>query len=241
MRDAGFGRSYFEAPRSRRLHGEYHGPVGAEIGVSPRLFRTKMQTRIIPLTEDLLAAARAFNARLGPDAPFFLPETVPSLQSAPGSVSPAISWTHYIVMDDSEARGGFLSMDQPAWINGEVRRASNYESILSEGIRDRRFGTVSVHMLKYIERRSPYAFVVGMGDAQNPLPRFLRTSGWTLRAVPFLFRVRTSEISCARCASFARMITGGWRPERRLFLAPAGSGYDSSKRAPPSAWAAGGS
>jgi hypothetical protein len=169
-----------------------------------------MQIRIEPLTEDLLPAARAFNARLGPDAPFFLPETVPSLQSPTRLVSPIISWNHYVAMDDSEARGGFLLMDQPAWINGEVRRASNYQSVLSESVRDKRFGSVSVLMLKHIEQRSPYAFILGMGGAQNPLPRLLKASGWTLRPVPFLFRVQNvrnflREMSAFRLKGYPRI------------------------------------
>jgi hypothetical protein len=149
-----------------------------------------MQIRITPMTKDLLPATRAFNQRLKPASTFMLPETLPIFRTAEASDAPAISWTHYLAMDDSEARGGFLLMDQPAWVNGGVCRANNYQSILSEGIRDRRYGFVSVHMLKYIERTARYAFTVGMGDAQNPLPRLLKASGWTLRAIPFLFCVQ---------------------------------------------------
>jgi hypothetical protein len=155
-----------------------------------------MRIRIAPLSRDLLPAARALNARLGPAAPFFLPEKLSSWPAAPASNScgiSAISWTHCVALEDAEqgaeARGGFLLMDQPAWIAGETRAASNSQSMLSEGLRDRRYGMVSVHMLKYIEQHSPYAFMVGMGNAQNPLPRLLRAAGWTLRPVPFFFRV----------------------------------------------------
>jgi len=143
-----------------------------------------MQIRIAPFTEDLLPAARAFNARVGPAAPFFLPERLCSVQ--PG----VISWTHYLALEGAEVRGGFLLMEQPAWINGEVHQVINSQSMLSEGIRDRKYGLVSVHMLKYIEQRFPYAFMVGMGGAQNPLPRLLKGAGWRLRPVPFLFRVQ---------------------------------------------------
>jgi hypothetical protein len=186
-----------------------------------------MQIRIAPLTEDLLPAARAFNARLGSVAPFFLPEHAYPVH--PG----AISWTHYLALEDSEVRGGFLLMEQPAWINGETRQAINSQSMLSEGIRDRKYGRVSVHMLKYIEQRFPYAFMVGMGGAQNPLPRLLKGAGWRLRAVPFLFRVqnvrnflremrllgrRRSWKAAARAASITGM---GWMAIRLLQARPA--------------------
>jgi len=194
-----------------------------------------MPIHIEPLTEDLLPAARAFNARLGPQAPFFLPETVPSSQFETGLVSPIISWTHYVALDDSEARGGFLVMEQPAWINGEVCRASNYQSFLSESVRDRKFGPVSVHMLKYIEQRSPYAFILGMGDAHNQLPRFLQGAGWTLRSIPFLFHVQNvrnflREMRIFRLNVYRRMaaraasISGvGWTAMRLLQARPFGS------------------
>jgi hypothetical protein len=142
-----------------------------------------MQVRIAPLTEDLLPAARAFNARVRSAAPFFLPDKVVA------TISDAISWTHYLALEEADVRGGFLLMEQPAWIHGEVRQAINSQSMLSEGIRDRKYGMISVHMLKYIEQRFPYSFMVGMGSAQNPLPRLLKGAGWKLRPVPFLFRV----------------------------------------------------
>ncbi len=124
-------------------------------------------------------------------------------------------------------------MDQPAWINGGNRRAANYQSVLSEGIRDRKYGSVSVHMLKYIEQHSPCAFMVGMGNLQNPLPRFLKASGWALRKVPFLFRVLNvrkflrelyvfRKNSYFRLASRAASVSGsGWLGVRLLQGRPA--------------------
>jgi hypothetical protein len=147
-----------------------------------------MRIRIAPLTADLLPAARAFNARLGADAPFFLPEKMPSRPAADRAGS-TISLTHYVALDEPEVRGGFLAMDQPAWVNGKPARATNYQSILSEGIRDKKYGLVSVHMLRHIEQVTPYAFMVGMGGLENSLPRLLKGAGWTLRPIPFFFRV----------------------------------------------------
>ncbi len=147
-----------------------------------------MRIQIAPLTEDFLPATREFNARLGASAPFFLPESVPSRPAA-DPTAPGISLTHYVALDDSQVRGGFLAMDQPAWINGKLARVTNYQSILSEGIRDKKYGVVSVHMLKHIEQTTPYAFMVGMGGVDNSLPRLLKGAGWTLGAIPFFFRV----------------------------------------------------
>jgi hypothetical protein len=192
-----------------------------------------MPIRIEPLTETFLPAVRAFNSRLGSEAPFFLPETITPKKSNSDMSSPAIVRTHYLAIDQTEVRGGFLQMDQPAWINGGNRRAANYQSVLSEGIRDRKYSSVSVHMLKYIEQHSPCAFMVGMGNLQNPLPRFLKASGWALREVPFLFRVLNvrkflrelyvfRKNSYFRLASRAASVSGsGWLGVRLLQGRPA--------------------
>ncbi len=191
-----------------------------------------MRIRIVPLTEDLLPATRDFNARLGSSAPFLLPERTGLKPSAAASAVSGISLTHYVALDDSTVRGGFLAMDQPAWVNGRLCRATNYQSILSEGIRDKEFGMVSVHMLKHIERSTPYAFMVGMGGLENSLPRLLKGAGWTLRPVPFFFRVANvrnffREARNLRQSSYwqtavrmASMTGAGWLAIRMLQARP---------------------
>jgi hypothetical protein len=119
----------------------------------------------------------------------FLLPTEPNVTLDASSEHRPISWTKYIVVDDSnEVRGGFLLMTQGAWLNGQSIDVANYQSPLSEGIADPRFGMVGLHMLRFLQQRSPNAFVVGMGDAGRPLPRLLAAAGWTIRPVSFLFR-----------------------------------------------------
>jgi len=101
-----------------------------------------------------------------------------------------VRWTKYIAVDDSdEVRGGFFLMEQRGWLNGACVPVANYQSPLSEGIRDARYGMVGVYMLRFVQRRWPNTFVVGMGHADRPLPRLLTAAGWQLRSVPFLFRI----------------------------------------------------
>jgi hypothetical protein len=146
-----------------------------------------MAFRVATLSADLLPAVRAFNARVAGVAPFPLPETLPA---APKGGGLPITWTQYVLLDDDQVRGGMYLMDQPAWAAGQICRAGNYQSVLSEAIVDRKYNSVSVRMLKWIERQSPLAFMVGMGSLERPLPRLLLASGWTVRPVPFFFRVR---------------------------------------------------
>ena len=145
---------------------------------------------MVPYSDAEVPAAHAFNQRmLAGNAPtdFVLPDR-PN-EPAPES-GPAIVWTKYLALDEAgEARGGFMLMQQPGVLDGESIRVANYQSPVSEGILDKRYGMVGMHMIRYVLRQSPYAFVVGMGSPERPLPRLLAAGGWTVRAIPFLFRI----------------------------------------------------
>ena len=153
--------------------------------------RGSTTVRMVPYTDAEIAAARAFNERmLAGQAPtdFVLPDQ-PN-QSGTAIPPPAITWTKYLALDSAgEARGGFLLMEQPAVLNGQAVRAANYQAPVSEGILDKRYGMVGMHMIRYVLRHWPYAFVVGMGAADRPLPRLLAAGGWTVRPIPFLFKI----------------------------------------------------
>src|SRR5678816_1661220 len=123
---------------------------------------------VVPFTEAEVPAALAFNARmLAGKAP-----------------------TKFVAIDDGgHARGGFLLMQQPAVLNGQAVAVANYQAPVSEGILDSRHGMVGMHMLRCVLRQWPHSFVVGMGAADRPLPRLLAAAGWTVRPIPFLFKM----------------------------------------------------
>lgn len=184
--------------------------------------------RIVPFTEQELRATRAFNSRMrAGNAPtdFLLPEAPPAKRGAP---APAVSTTQFLAMEDEEARGGFIELLHPAWLNGSVHPVANYQSPLSEGICDKKYGFVGMQMIRHMQQQRPYLFVVGMGDPANPLPRLLRASNWTVFPVPFLFRVENAgrflrEIRTLRgsatkriAASVAAFTGAGWLGVRGL-------------------------
>lgn len=142
-------------------------------------------------------AVRAFNERmLAGHAPtdFVLPDRPNTAAAADPDAS--IRWVKHLALDETgEVRGGFLLMQQPGWLNGSEVPVANYQSPVSEGILDKRYGMVGMHMLRHLEREHPLAFVVGMGGRDRPLPRLLSAAGWQIREVPFLFRiVRPSRV-----------------------------------------------
>jgi hypothetical protein len=101
-------------------------------------------------------------------------------------------------------RGGFLLMDQQAWVGGEMVRATNYQSPVSEGLWDSRYAFVAMAMLRDFQRRCPHAFIVGMGHIDRPLPRLLLAAGWSIRPIPFLFRIVRAAPVLRELAVFRR-------------------------------------
>ncbi|MBV8808847.1 MAG: hypothetical protein JO033_09240 [Acidobacteriaceae bacterium] len=148
-----------------------------------------MALEFLPVSEDHLPSVRAFNQRMRDgNAPtgFFLPEN-PSRAPDPNS---AVHWTQFVAVEDGAVRGGVIQMDQPGWLENRMIRALNYQSPLSEGILEGRHGMVGLQLVKFMQRSGEAVFIVGMGSAENPLPRLLKAAGWSIRPVPFLFRVR---------------------------------------------------
>ena len=170
-----------------------------------------MKVEFAPLTAPLVPACRAFNERLGRhgDPPFLLPEEAPAASSAPPG---GIARHHYVAVDEAGAvRGGVLLMEQRGWLKPRDISLVNIQSPLSEGIVDRAYSGVGLQMLRFLTRRNPHLYAVGMGSAQNPFARLLSAAGWHVAPVPLQFLV-------IRAARFLREI-GPLRSGGRKWLA----------------------
>ena len=64
-----------------------------------------------------------------------------------------------------------------------------YNLSISEGVIDRTYSGVSLKMAMHAMMNHPLLFALGMGGAERPLPRFLKSLGWDLYEVPFLFHI----------------------------------------------------
>ena len=148
-----------------------------------------MPLQIVPFTEIYRSAVEAFNRRMaaGNAASDFLLPTNPI--STPPDIGSVINWTPFVVVDGEEVRGGVLKMDQPGWLNGQEVRAINFQSPLSEGIVDPKYSMVAMQLVRFEQKQGEAVFMVGMGSQKKPLPRLLSAAGWSVRPVPFLFRV----------------------------------------------------
>jgi hypothetical protein len=105
----------------------------------------------------------------------------------------AIRNRYYVVRDEDAVRGGLLLATFPAAFGtGQQVDATNCREPLSEAIADPRFALLALRLQKFMEKQNPYEFALGMGSQQRPFPRLLKSAGWTLSSVPFLFRVASA-------------------------------------------------
>lgn len=176
-----------------------------------------MAVEFVPHSEAHREAVAAFNRRLEAALgrpPFLLPDS-------PESRTGLIEARHWVAVDGDEVRGGYLLVTYPCRLNGAEALAANIQSPLAESIADKRYVYLPVLMVKQFVRHNPLCFSVGMGEASNPLPRLLRAAGWSVEAVPFLFRVH-------RAARFLRLLpalrASWWKRTAAQVIARTGAG-----------------
>jgi len=146
---------------------------------------------IEPYREELAPAVKEFNQRLGAGgvAPeFHFPESsIPAW--LPRVDGRRIYQEYYLAVEGEVVRGGFILKHQDFCVKGEMRPLVYYHLPVSEGIVDKAYASVGVHMLRSALKLQPMLFALGMGGFDRPLPKMLKAMGWELRAVPFHFKV----------------------------------------------------
>jgi hypothetical protein len=140
------------------------------------------------------SAVAAFNQRMregNASTDFLLNE-----RSVAARACGRVTATQWVALDeDGQVRGGVISWDHPAIVGRTEQRVVNLQSPLSEGIINSAYVLVASQIIKFFLRQTPYVYIVGMGAEDRPLPRVLKAMGWTVRPVPFYFRM----IRPARC------------------------------------------
>jgi len=140
------------------------------------------------LSEDV-KAVKSFNDRLQsggasvrfPESP--VPEWLPFRTGTP------IYQEYYLAVDDDAVRGAYILKNQPFQVLGEAIPVGNIRLLMSEGIVDNAFGMVGVRLVRHALTQNKRLFALGMGGYDNPCPRLLQASKWTLIDCPFLFYV----------------------------------------------------
>src|SRR3989442_4634527 len=150
-----------------------------------------MAIAIQPSSADLIPAVKGFNHRLvaGGVAPEFhfpennIPHWLPKLEGR------RIHQEYYLAVDGDCVRGGFILKYQDFFFHGKPQPVVYYHLPISEGIVNKAYAGVGVHMLRSALKLQPMLFALGMGGFDRPLPQMLKVMGWSLCAVPFYFRV----------------------------------------------------
>lgn len=164
-----------------------------------------MAIKIVAYTEENTPQVVEFNARLRQQGVRFqFPESPQPTWLPPGE-SRVIYQVLYLAIDGGRAvRGGYILKSQPFSVDGKIRTIGNYQLPLSEGIINRAYGSVGLLMLGDALQRQPLLYCLGMGGLDRPLPRMLKTMGWSTSLVPFYFRVNQAD-GFLRNISYLRM------------------------------------
>lgn len=170
-----------------------------------------MTIQIRLFTEELSEAVASFNCRLGrsgvsPELRF--PEQ-PSDDASPHCA--ASKEQKFLALEDGCVRGGYILRFQSFSIFDVTRSVGQLRLPLSEGIVDRAYMTVGVHILRHLVRNRHPLYALGMGGLSATLPKMLNRLGWTERTIPFRFCVNRvnrflEQIQALRCSAWRRAL-----------------------------------
>lgn len=117
----------------------------------------------------------------------------------------------YLLLHKGQVRGGYLLTHERFSIHGSIEAVSCGPQLsLSEGTVSREYGMVGVLLVEHALSKQPLMYALGMGGMNERLSKLLLALGWTLRPVPFYFRVTNTfrffaEISYLRRSSTQRI------------------------------------
>jgi hypothetical protein len=152
-----------------------------------------MASSIVPYEDELVGQVVEFNARLRRQGVMYqFPESSES-ERLPRRAGREVYEEGYLFMENGTVRGGYLLKQQPFWINGQPHQVGCMRLPLSEGIIDRSYLTVGARLFVDAQRRQPLLYGLGIGGLQEPAVRLMLALGWTVRQVPFYFRVLNAQ------------------------------------------------
>lgn len=151
-----------------------------------------MPISIQPYREEHQDAVKAFNQRLRAgtgeqDLVFYEranPAWLPKIEGSP------LYNQYFVALEDGAVRGAYALKYERYHLAGHGEyRVACYHHPLSEGVINRAYSAVGSLLLRDAVWREPMLYALGMGGLDRPLAKMLKVMGWTLRVVPFYFRV----------------------------------------------------
>lgn len=144
------------------------------------------------LTEEHIPAVKEFNSRLTAAAvPFDLrfPES-PISDWLPKIEPRRLYQENFVVLEDDVVRGGYRLKRQDFSLRGKILPLDYFHWPMSEAVINKAYSWVFIVMLRHVQKNHPLLYSLGMaGDEDTLVPRMLRKAGWTVRTLPFFFKV----------------------------------------------------
>jgi len=151
-----------------------------------------MPVVIKPLTDEYIPAVKEFNCRLtAAGVPFDLrfPESTVS-DWLPKIDQRRLYQENFVVLEGPFVRGGYRMKRQDFSLRGNVFPVGCFHWPMSEAVIDQRYCWVFALMLRHVQKSHPLLYSLGMaGGAKTLIPRILNAAGWSVRTVPFFFKV----------------------------------------------------
>lgn len=144
---------------------------------------------IVPYTEELIDAVKAFNARLiVGGAPSKFPEEHMSWW-LPKITDRVIYQEYFLAVDGRSVVGGYILKHQQFSFKGNIKSMPCFGLPISEGIVDKTYVGVGALVFRDALMRQPLMFTLGIGSNEAVVTKMLRAMGWSTYSVPFHFKV----------------------------------------------------
>ena len=155
-----------------------------------------MAFAIKPFTEDLIPAVKDLNRRLtvgGAPPQFRFPEH-PRPEWLPKISDRRIYQEYFVLVDNGNVRGGYSLKRQDFYLLGRIQSIGYCHWPISEGMVNKTYAPVALHMLRSVLQAHPIMYGLGMsGYDAGPLPKILKALAWSFHLVPFHFRVNRPQ------------------------------------------------
>jgi hypothetical protein len=148
-----------------------------------------MAIEIRPFLPEDVSQVQAFNQRLAQRGIDFQFPEAPESSWLPRRDAIPLYQEHFVAVEQTAVRGGYILKPQAFAVRGEVRMITNIQLPLSEGIVDARYRMLGLQLVKDAMARQPFLFGLGMGGPDQPFPRLLKVLKWRHVCCPFYFRV----------------------------------------------------
>jgi hypothetical protein len=149
-----------------------------------------MDVKIRPYAESMIPATKAFNGRLreaGVGRQFPEKHVSDELPKREGS---SVYQQYYLAVDGDDVRGGYVLKHQLFCFRGETVPGAFCRLPISEAAIDRTYDPVDAQVVQDAQNKRSVLVNAYVGGAEGPYAQLLRSLGWGLYPVPFLFKIR---------------------------------------------------